>query len=594
MLKHIFSPLFLFLLLTLAGCTTAVDTLNTRTAVLVSLTADGETQTIETTASNVRELLRESGVILGEADEVEPPAFTPLTDNLDVRVVRVSETVELIERSIPFTRRIVRNENMAAEDPAVILQPGKAGLEELAVRIVYRDSLEVERRITQSTVIQEAQDEIVMVGLGVALPNNVSFGGTLAFIQGGQVIIMRGNTAFPEALPIQPTDDTEPAELDRRVFALSPTGSHLLFTRVHTNTADTSLFNSLWVVSTTRNSEPQPLGVDNVLWANWNPDRTRAQQIAYTTGVGIDLPPGWEANNDLWIGEILESDAPFEPERIVESYPATYGWWGGNYAWSPDGTRIAYSFADEVGLIDLTAAPERLNVGTNAETTSQPRQIISRFAEYDTRADWVWLPSLSWSPDGQYLAFTQHGDPNSPAEATAVFNTYVAAVNRDSETASFASRFVPRSGIWGYPRWSPRPTQADRDSQIAFLRSTDPLDSLRSSYTLWLMDTDGSNAFQLYPLPGENSFFPRNEQFMVWSGTGQDIAFVFGDQLYLLNLQAGDVFQVTEGDALVSHPTWAPYGAAVLVNDDLPSAQISDVPLGNDHGRGDLLPDFEE
>ncbi|MCA9979533.1 MAG: G5 domain-containing protein, partial [Anaerolineales bacterium] len=225
--------LLIALTLLLASCNTAEQSF-ARPAVTVSLTADGETQTIETSASNVRELLTEANLTLGEADEVDPPPFTPLTPDLAVRVVRVSESVELIERTIPFERKIVRNENMAAEDPAVILQPGQTGREELTVRIVYRDGLEVERRVTQSTVVEEAQDEIVMVGLGVALPNNVSFGGTLAFIQGGQAVIMRSNTAFPETLNIgEPeTASAAPAELDRRVFTLSPTGSHLLFTRV--------------------------------------------------------------------------------------------------------------------------------------------------------------------------------------------------------------------------------------------------------------------------------------------------------------------------------------------------------------------------
>jgi hypothetical protein len=580
----------LLLALLLVGCATPAEQgFNNPAPLTVALTVDGTTATVTTTASNVRELLQEVGVNLGEADEVEPPPFTPLSEDTAVRVIRVSESLEIIEQVIPFQRKIVRNENMGTDDPPLILQAGNPGREELTVRIVYRDGLEVERRVTQSNIIAEPQDEIVMVGAGLALPNQVTFGGTLAFIQGGQAVIMRGNTAFPETLPLQRPDETEaetaPAELDRRVFSLSPTGSHLLYTRVHTDTTDSRLFNSFWVVGTARGSEPQPLGVDNVLWADWNPNRTLALQIAYTTGVGIDLPPGWEANNDLWLGEFLPRDGSFTPERVVESYPATYGWWGGRYAWSPDGTRLAYAFADEIGVIDLTATPERLNVNTNAETTSLPRQVLSRFPEYDTRADWVWLPSLSWSPDGQYLVFSQHGEEN-----TAVFDTYVASVpprpttNRNNRTnnededeaeasqSSFINQFVPRSGIWGYPRWSPAPPDNENDSRIAFLRSTDPLDTFRSSYTLWLMDRDGSNAYQLYPPPGENSFFTRDEQFMVWNGTGEDMAFIFANRLYLLHLATGDVFRVTEGDALVSHPTWAPYGTAV--EPTLPSTQI--------------------
>lgn len=541
--------LALLLLTLLLGCSDPAAPF-VRQPITVSLTADGDTRTLTTEAATVRQLLEEAAITLSETDEVIPPLFTPLTAELAVRVVRVTETIAIIEQSIPFERKIVRNEAMAADDPPLIIQGGRAGVQELTMRIVTRDGLEVERRVTQVTTITESQDEIVMVGLGRGVASNVTFGGLLAYISGGNAVLLRGATAFPEFLPVG-------GELDGRVFALSPTGSHLLYTRVPTDTADTSLFNNLWVLSTERESEPRPLGVNNVLWADWNPSRTAALQIGYTTALATSLPPGWEANNDLWVGDLLAS-GDFTPEKLVDSYPATYGWWGGNYAWSPDGRFMAYSYADEVGLINLEALRREAEEAANPRATPQPeglsaRQPLQRFTEYDTRAEWVWVPSLTWSPDSRYLAFTQHG---GPATEAAEFDTWVVDV------ASGANgRFVPQAGIWAYPRWSPAPPNGQ--SQIAYLRSSDPLDSLRSSYTLWLMDTDGSNGRQLYPPLGENSYFDRNEQFLAWSGTGQDMAFVFNNDLYLLNVTSGASYRVTQNTGSVSHPTWAPYGTAV-------------------------------
>lgn len=100
-------------------------------------------------------------------------------------------------------------------------------------------------------------------------------------------------------------------------------------------------------------------------------------------------------------------------------------------------------------------------------------------------------------------------------------------------------------------------------SQIAYLKATDPLDSLRSSYTLWLMDRDGSNAHQIYPPVGENSRFPRERMFMDWGPAGQEIAFVYDDALFMLDLAAGEAQRITKDDSVVSNPTWAPYGRAV-------------------------------
>ncbi len=72
----------------------------------------------------MRELLAEAGVELGDLDEVDPPLFTPLIPEMAVRVVRVSETVEVTEEIIPFERKFIRTDGMSADDPPQIVQAG--------------------------------------------------------------------------------------------------------------------------------------------------------------------------------------------------------------------------------------------------------------------------------------------------------------------------------------------------------------------------------------------------------------------------------------------------------------------------------------
>ncbi len=545
-------------LLLTAACATPPAALSPqeKSATLIS---DGETRTLATESRTVREFLEAAGVEIAPADEIDPPLFTPIVDGLTVRIIRVTESIEKIERGIPFGRRIVRSEAMSDEDPPRILQAGRSGLEELTVRIIYRDGIEAERRVTQVTTIEESQDEIIMVGLGPgSAADIVSFDGLIAAINGGAAVLLRGSNAFPEQIDVG-------GPLDRRVFALSPSGSHLLFTRV---TTATTSFNSLWIVGTERGAEPQPLEVENVLWADWNPGRARALEVAYTTGVPTELSPGWEANNDLWLGQVdPEEDPPFEPRMIVDSYPATYGWWGGNYSWSPDGERIGYSFADEIGVIELDGS----------EDDFIPRRSLLKFSEYDTRADWVWVPSLTWSPDSRFLAFTRHGGQN-PTDN--VFDGWVV------DTASGVNgRLSPNVGIWSTARWAPH---AGLDSPIAFLKALDPLDSLRSSYALWLMDSDGSNQRQFYPQPGENSRFPRVEKFMAWNAAGDRFVFVFQDDLYLADLVLGLSQVLLADDPAATHPTWAPYGRGVEAPE--PQAEPSREPLPTRSPRDSNLP----
>ncbi len=521
----------------LGACSDPGSNLATRELVAITVDYDGRTETFPSEAGNVREFLEETGIEYDQIDLIDPPLFTPLLEDTKITIVRVSESVEIIEKTVPFQRRTVRNESMLADDPPLIIQSGRPGFQEITVRIVYHDSLEFSRIETQVTVIEPAQDEIVMIGVG-AIPGNVDFNGQLAVISGGNGVIMRGSSSFPE--PLNTGND-----LDHRVFALSPSGTQLLYTRAST---ETERFNSLWQVGTERGDVPRSLDIHNVLWAAWNPGRIGDLQIAYTTGDQTDLLPGWEANNDLWLGEIPDDRyAEFEPERLVEAYPATYGWWGGNYTWSPSGRYIAYSYADEIGVID-TFSPE----------PEDQRIRLHAFTEYNTRAEWVWVPTISWSPDGIYLAYTVHTseDPISPE-----FETWVM-----DATNGVSNRFVEQAGMWSYPSWSPTyfgsNEVARNSSQIAFLRATNPLDSQRSSYTLWLMDQDSSNARQLYPPAGENSRFPRGGSIIAWGPDGRQLAFVYDDALYLYNLEEGEARRITQDDTIIRNPSWAPYGPA--------------------------------
>jgi dipeptidyl aminopeptidase/acylaminoacyl peptidase len=526
--------------------------------VQVTLTADNQSHTLATEATNVRELLEEVEVSVAPLDMVEPPLHTPLTDGLAITIVRVTESVEVVRQVIPFERRIVRNNTMSADDPPLIVQSGRPGVEELTVRIIFHDGQEVERRYTAAMVVEAAQDEILMVGVGAA-GGDVAFSGLLAYVSGGNALLLRGDSAFPEPI-------NTGINLDHRVFRLSPTGSHLLYTLAGGGARS---FNSLWLVALVPGARPVALGIDNVLWADWNPAEIERQQFAYSTGKPTELLPGWEANNDLWIAELAEDeDAPIATEQLVEAYPATYGWWGGSYSWSPAGRYIAFAYADEIGVIDIQATRE-----------ADRRRRLFDFVEYNTRSDWVWLPTLTWSPDGRSLAFTAH---EGAATTAARFATWAVDVGSGA-----VGRLVEGAGMWTHPQWSPfavaaaEAGSAKRPSRIAFLLPTEPLDSQRSSYTLWLMDRDGSNERQLYPPVGESSRFAHEEQYMAWSPDGQMMAFIYNDGLYIFDLTTGVAHLVTQDDASARNPTWAPYGAGLLAALATPAATATPNPISD-------------
>jgi len=504
--------------------------------VAVILVADGQTRPFTTTAATVAGALAEAGITLNSADEVEPPPSQALprgpAEPPIITVVRVTESLEVIPESIPYGRQVVRSAELSPDDPPRLLQTGAPGRQEVSVRIVYRDGLEVERWPTSVTVVEPPVDEIVLIGVG-SNRNAMPVAGQLAYVNDGRAIILAGDTESPRQLAID-------GQLDGRVFQLSPDGDYLLYTIGDASTtAQAGFRNALWAMSTVEGS-PIPLQIENVLWAGWDPAALAPYRIAYSTARSVSLPPGWEANNDLWLLELPFNGPQPAPVRLVETYPAAYAWWGGVYAWSPSGEQLAYAFADEIGLLDIPAG------ATDAALPAEPaRSSLYTFTAYDTGADWAWVPALGWSADGQTLAFSAHDGVG--------FN-----ILQSNVTTGNAVTVVPDAGLWSQVVWSP----GQGDPQLLTLRANDPAAGESSRYTLWLADGDGSNAARLFPPADEVGTFARAGQSLAWGPDGDAIAFIYDDGLHILELTTGDIFTGGPDDTTSSNLTWAPYGPA--------------------------------
>ena len=73
-----------------------------------------------------------------------------------------------------------------------------------------------------------------------------------------------------------------------------------------------------------------------------------------------------------------------------------YGWWGTSFAWSPDGTRLAYARPDGIGIVELD------------DPALEPPVDID---PYQSLGDWAWVPGVAWGQDGRTLYFVDHGPP---------------------------------------------------------------------------------------------------------------------------------------------------------------------------------------
>src|SRR5262245_8137809 len=183
-------------------------------------------------------------------------------------------------------------------------------------------------------------------------------------------------------------------------------------------------------------------------------------------------------------------------------------------AWSPDGTKIAFSRSDG----------RRYQIFVMNEDCSDPVQIT----QGDTSAS-----DAAWSPDGSRIAFTRCSAGSC--------DIYV--MNLDG-TAEGRLTHEARPGTWD-PTWSPDGTR------IAFAE----IDGIVA------MSLDGQNRKQV-------TVGPADDDNPDWSPDGTQIAFdasrdLWDEDIYVADPDGMRMTNVTDSQPLDSNPSWSPDGRLI-------------------------------
>ena len=187
-------------------------------------------------------------------------------------------------------------------------------------------------------------------------------------------------------------------------------------------------------------------------------------------------------------------------------------------AWSPDGTKIAFLYADtDAGVYEVYTM--------NADGTN--------LANLTSNTEWDGDPA--WSPDGTKIAFTSHRDGN--------YEIYVMDADGSNPV-----RLTNHSAHDFMPAWAPDGTK------IAFEGNRD------GNSEIYVINADGSNPVNL---TGNLSF----DGSPAWSPDGTEIAFSSwrggNSDIYVMHVDGSNPVHVTNNTEWDGDPAWSADGTRI-------------------------------
>ena len=133
----------------------------------ITVKADGEEKSVESSVATVGELLTEIGISTGENDIVEPAVTETLTEGMTVTVKRVTSKNVTETQDIPFSTQKKYSDSMQKGATKTEKQ-GVNGKKEIVYSVTYTDGVESDRKLISENIIQQPVDAVIVYGTAAA------------------------------------------------------------------------------------------------------------------------------------------------------------------------------------------------------------------------------------------------------------------------------------------------------------------------------------------------------------------------------------------------------------------------------------------
>ena len=147
---------------------------------ILTINVDGKSLQIQSSARTVGEALAEAEIPLLGLDYSIPAEDEALPSDGRIKLVRVSETILLAQKSIPFESELVASSEIPL-DQTKILSMGENGLSLQRVRVRYEDGVEVSRVTEEETTVRAPKTRTLAYGTKVEIKTAVVNGVTIEY-----------------------------------------------------------------------------------------------------------------------------------------------------------------------------------------------------------------------------------------------------------------------------------------------------------------------------------------------------------------------------------------------------------------------------